>query len=91
MKSNLVSGRQLRAARVLAGLTQAELAIEAGFARRAAKYWESRGDSLPTCVPQSLERIEGVLARHGVAVFSEPSPGVRLAQMSARENQHVQQ
>jgi len=29
--SNIVSGRQLRAARVLAGLTQAQLAQQAGF------------------------------------------------------------
>jgi len=52
--SNIVTGRQLRAARVLAGLTQRQLAIESGFGARAAKYWESRRDELPTCVPDSL-------------------------------------
>src|SRR5262249_1957248 len=47
--SNIVTGRQLRAARVLAGLTQRQLAIESGFAARGAKYWESGGDELHAC------------------------------------------
>src|SRR6516164_10621752 len=34
-ESNLVSGRQLRAARVLTGLTQVQLSKEAGFNPRA--------------------------------------------------------
>jgi DNA-binding transcriptional regulator YiaG len=79
IKSNIVSGRQLRAARVLSGLTQAELSIEAGFAQRACRYWESRGDAPPTGVPQSLESIDAVLRHHGVEVFSSPTPGCRLA------------
>ena len=77
-KSNIVSGRQLRAARVLAGLTQRQLSIESGFAARAAKYWEGHGDELPTCTPSSLTAIEQTLRRHGVEVFATPKPGVRL-------------
>ena len=76
---NIVCGRQLRAARTLARLTQSELSTEAGFNPRAAKYWESRGDKSPTEIPQSLDAIEQVLRRHGVAVFSHPTPGCRLA------------
>jgi len=76
--SNIVTGRQLRAARVLAGLTQRQLAIESGFGARAAKYWESRRDELPTCVPDSLAAIEQTLRRHGVEVFASPRPGARL-------------
>jgi hypothetical protein len=75
---NIVSARQLRAARVMAGLTQRQLSIEAGFNPRAAKYWESRGDQLPTNVPDSLAAIEQTLRRHGVEVFATPTPGVRL-------------
>lgn len=75
---NIVSGRQLRAARTLAGLTQSDLSTEAGFNPRAAKYWENCGDNLPTSVPTTLEAIEAVLRRHGVEVFSYPSPGCRL-------------
>src|SRR6516162_1607615 len=36
--SNIVSARQLRAARVLAELTQGQLSTESGFNPRAAKY-----------------------------------------------------
>jgi hypothetical protein len=37
---NIVLGRQLRAARVLAGLTQRQLSTEGGFNPRACRYWE---------------------------------------------------
>jgi hypothetical protein len=76
--SNIASGRQLRAARMLTGLTQAQLSTEAGFAHRACRYWEGRGDNLPTSVDGTLEAIEAALLRHGVEVFSDPSPGCRL-------------
>ena len=76
--SNIASGRQLRAARTLAGLTQSELSTEAGFNPRACRYWESRGDNPPTSVPQSVERIVQVLLHHGVEVFCHPSLGCRL-------------
>ena len=75
---NIVSGRQLRAARVLAGLTQAEISTESGFNPRAAKYWERSDDELPTCVPETLDAIEQTLRRHGVEVFATPTPGARL-------------
>jgi DNA-binding transcriptional regulator YiaG len=77
-KSNIVSGRQLRAARVLAELTQAKLSTEAGFANRACRYWERRRDNPPTCVDGTLEAIEVALLRHGVEVFCHPTPGCRL-------------
>jgi len=38
--SNIVTGRQLRAARILAGLTQKQLAQAVGVHERAARYWE---------------------------------------------------
>jgi transcriptional regulator with XRE-family HTH domain len=76
--SNIASGRQLRAARTLAGLTQSELSTEAGFNPRACRYWEGRGDSPPTNIPSTLEAIEAVLWRYGVELFAHPSPGCRL-------------
>ena len=76
---NLVSSRQLRAARTLAGLTQAELSTEAGFNPRAAKYWEHWDNQfLPTSNLATLKAIEAALFRHGVQVFCDPSPGCRL-------------
>jgi hypothetical protein len=80
---NLLSSRQLRAARVLAGLTQAQLATEAGFYRDACQYWEAHGDGLPTSTQSTLDAITQVLQRHGVVVFSDPTPGTRFAQQTA--------
>jgi transcriptional regulator with XRE-family HTH domain len=77
-ESNIRSSRQLKAARMLAGLSQAELARAAGFHPNSGKYWEGKGDALPTCVSGTLERIEAALRAHGVAVFAEPSPGARI-------------
>src|SRR4051794_7273366 len=67
--TNIVSGWQLRAARVLAGLTQAQLAQQAGFHERACRYWEARGNDPPTTTPSSLAKIEaalGLMAGHGI-------------------------
>ena len=76
--SGIVTGRQLRAARTMAGLTQRELATKSGFRPRAAKYWERRDNKLPTDVPDSLAAVEKTLREHGVEVFSTPTPGCRL-------------
>src|SRR5262245_17417518 len=78
-KSSIISARQLRAARVMAGLTQAQLSTEAGFCPRAARYWERQGVRPPTSSPSTLEAIELVLRRHGVELFAYPTPGCRLA------------
>jgi len=64
---NIVLGRQLRAAR---GLTQRHLSTEANLNPRACRYWERRGNKLPTHTPATLATIEQVLRRHGVEVFS---------------------
>jgi transcriptional regulator with XRE-family HTH domain len=76
--SNIVLGNQIRAARMLAGLTQADLARAMGYHPRSVRYWESKGDELPTNIESTLEDIERALERNGVIAFSEPSPGVRL-------------
>ncbi len=75
---NIASSRQLKAARTLAGLTQSQLSTEAGFNPRAAKYWESWGNALPSTIPATLRTIEATLLRHGVEFFSDPTPGCRL-------------
>jgi hypothetical protein len=61
---NIVLGRQLRAARVLAGLTQRQLSTEADFNPRACRYWERRGVKLPTHIAAILATIEQVLRRY---------------------------
>jgi DNA-binding XRE family transcriptional regulator len=67
--SNIVSGRQLRCARILAGLTQTELARAAGYHARSARYWESKENKPPTNVASTLDNIEAALRMHGVIVF----------------------
>jgi transcriptional regulator with XRE-family HTH domain len=76
--SNIVAGRQLRAARILAGLTQKELAEAVGVHERAARYWESKKDEAPTSTVDLLEKTETVLRENGVIVFATPTAGVRL-------------
>ncbi len=75
---NLVTGRQLRAARVLAGLTQQTLGAALGVNERAVRFWERKHDRRPTGAPND-RRIEEVLLDHGVLLFAEPTPGARLA------------
>jgi transcriptional regulator with XRE-family HTH domain len=78
-KSNIMSGRQLRAARILAGLTQKQLAQAVGVHERAARYWESKEDKAPTSTLFHLEKIEAALRSRGVIVFAEPTPGARFS------------
>jgi transcriptional regulator with XRE-family HTH domain len=75
---NLCTGRQLRAARVLAGLTQRTLGAALGVDERAVRFWEAKHDRRPTSAPND-RRIEVVLLDHGVVLFAEPTPGARLA------------
>jgi len=77
--SNIISGRQLRAARILAGLTQRQLAQAVGVHERAARYWELKENKPPTSTTSILEEIEAVLRNHGVIVFASPTAGARLA------------
>jgi transcriptional regulator with XRE-family HTH domain len=76
--SNIVSGRQIRAGRMLAGLTQVDLARAAGCHPRSVRYWENKGSNSPTNVASTLDSIEQALNRHGVILFSTPTPGIRL-------------
>ena len=77
--SNIITGRQLRAARILAGLTQRQLAEAVGVHERAARYWELKENEAPTSTLEFLEKTEAVLRDHGVIVFASPTPGARLA------------
>ena len=79
---NLINGRQLRAARVLAGLTQRTFGAAMGVDERAVRFWERKHDRRPTGSPNDL-RIEQVLLDHGVILFAEPSPGARLQEKNS--------
>jgi DNA-binding XRE family transcriptional regulator len=75
--TNLVTSRQLRAARTLAGMTQRDLATVLGINERAVRFWERKHDRRPTSAPNDA-RIEQALLARGVILFAEPTPGARL-------------
>ena len=79
--SNIITGRQLRAARILAALTQRQLAHAVGVHERAARYWELKETKVPTSTTLLMEKVEAVLLDHGVIVFASPTPGARLAEL----------
>ena len=75
---SIVNGRQLRAARILAGLSQKQLARMVGVHERSIRYWELKEDRVPTTTMALLEKAKAALLDHGVIIFSSPTPGARL-------------
>ncbi len=77
---NIATGRQLRAARVLAGMSQQQFAKAIGVNERAIRYWEARHNEMPTTTTL-LDDAEQVLLQRGVIVFARPTPGARLVKL----------
>jgi transcriptional regulator with XRE-family HTH domain len=73
--TNLVSGEQLKAARILAGLSQEQLAMETGRSLRTITGWESTAGATPCASRKSLERLEAALRQYGVALYVTPAGG----------------
>jgi hypothetical protein len=73
------TGRQLRAARALVRLSQAELAREVGTTTRSIRAWEGR-DGPPSDAPIFAGKVEAALTRRGVVFFDRPTTGVRLSE-----------
>lgn len=71
-----MSGAVVRAARVLAGLTQSELAAAAGVHPKTVGYWERRG-SRRRWGEIGLGRIVEALRARGVEVMRGEGEGVR--------------
>ena len=77
-ESHLKTGRQLRAARALAGLSQKSLGAALGLDQRTVRFMERSHHTIPT--RRKYHRlIEQVLLDHGVRLISEPAPGAMLA------------
>lgn len=74
--AELVSGKQLAAGRMLAGVTQAELAAAACLHVNSVRYVE-RQPRVTT--GHSCQVIERAMRGFGVVFFRAPTPGVRLA------------
>jgi transcriptional regulator with XRE-family HTH domain len=63
----LDDGRHLRAARILAGLTQQELAKAAAINVNAVRYWEAKDRSSEPW-GYAIDRLVTALRQHGVEV-----------------------
>ncbi len=85
--NRLISRRQLRAARAFAGLSQVELSLACGMNSEICRYWERPtypgDDGWPTTNRRTLAKIVVVLEQHGVEVFCDPTPGVRMTSQRA--------
>ena len=58
------SGRHLRAARVLAGLSRKQLAEAAGVHFNSVAYWEGKTGTL---TGYAVDKMAAVLAAHGIS------------------------
>jgi transcriptional regulator with XRE-family HTH domain len=68
----LRDGRHLRAARILAGLTQQQLAKAAGINVNAVRYWEA-DDRSSEPWGYAIEKLVTALRQHGVEVAAVSS------------------
>ena len=84
---SLMTGNQLRAARVLVGLDQVMLATAAGVNVNTIRKMEGRGPSILVSGLDTVRRVEAALNARGVEVTGrEPEEaGVRLR---ARDRAH---
>ena len=77
-----ISGKQVKAARDLLGITQAELAEAAGVSLQTIFRFEA-GKAEPYA--SSLEKIVGELERRGIEFTNGDGIGVRLVSRKAAE------
>lgn len=77
---HVASGRHLAAARILAGLTQAQVAKASGLHRNAVSYWERR-----SAIGRShaVTQIERALEENGVKLARIPAVTITLCPVKA--------
>ena len=77
----MISGRQIRAARALLGLSGQELADKCGISLKTLRRYEPQ-NGIPAGNTKVLESIEFVLKGHGIVFTGHPfkDPGVILNQ-----------
>jgi DNA-binding transcriptional regulator YiaG len=68
---SLRSGRQIAAARALAGLSQIDLAATGGWHPRTIRVWEA-APGLPTSHQPHLDRLIAIFAERGIAFTASP-------------------
>jgi transcriptional regulator with XRE-family HTH domain len=72
----IATGAQIRAARAMLGWTRQDLANAAGLHRNSVAYWEAVETIKTSYPPHACELIREALRKAGVAVFTDPAPGV---------------
>ena len=76
-----ITGLELRCARMLLGLTQANVAERARVCAQSVKDWEHSSASVPRAYAETLGRLVGVLEDAGATFRSD---GVYLRTSAAR-------
>ena len=61
-----ITGSMLRAGRILAGLSQEDLAQQAGISRPRLTVWEGSSNEVPNARAPALGRIVSVLESEGI-------------------------
>ena len=74
----ITSGRQIKAARALAGIDQSALAAAAGIHRNAVVYWEARDTIVLKPEPFAVHAMRKALKAAGVITMTNPATGVSL-------------
>jgi transcriptional regulator with XRE-family HTH domain len=82
MLSIRITGSQLRAARCLAGLSQAQVAAQARLCRQSIKGYERAGEDAPSATVVALTRVVNVLEANGVRFLADG--GVTLCRAQQR-------
>ena len=80
----LKTGNQLRAARVLAGLTQGELAERCGLHLNSISAMERRGTKSLTSGLDIINKVVGALESLGIEFTNGEAIGVRLRPKPSR-------
>ena len=74
----MLTGNQIRAARVLAGLGRGQVALQAGLSRDAIIDIESAGPSVLRSDDAAARKVREALESAGVEFLEDGAPGVRL-------------
>lgn len=78
----IANGRHLRAARILAGLTQVEMAVACGLHPNSVRYWE-RQSHIGSAYGDALLALIEVLARRGVHIDFSASGSLTITSESS--------
>lgn len=81
----MITGRQLRAARALAGVDQIGLAKKAGVSVGTVRRLESFDDALVGCNVATLNRVKAALGQGGV-VFIDGGVQMKTLEPSTRRS-----